>query len=380
MTGKPADGEAILIVGDDVLAQRVARSLPRPARPTCESIAPADADNDAGCWKPGSYGPRDPDALRGRRAQPRSRAARPDAQSADRVVLRQFGTKIGRKIEQNLPDSTVLSLAAHSAATYAGAALDPGCFFALRFPGRASTASSSASRATAADARRRARPDGRRGRRAPEPADRRRRDRATNLRRGALIDGPDAIVAFGPVRERRTGARRRDGAARATAGRWRRCSKRCAHQPDLAHDRCSARSRSSRSRSRSSGCSAPRRGRAPPSTSPQTMTSSGFGDTRVVRAGLAGNRRGDAVHDRRHGVHQHLDRLRQRRDHARAVDGVARPAAHSRARSRRRLRRRPDRQRGREFVDRGRQTRRRHRLAIPIRPSCGARVRAASTC
>jgi Trk K+ transport system NAD-binding subunit len=51
-----------------------------------------------------------------------------------RVVLRQFGTKIGRKIEQNLPDCSVISPAAHAASTYAGAALDPGCFFGLRFP------------------------------------------------------------------------------------------------------------------------------------------------------------------------------------------------------------------------------------------------------
>jgi Trk K+ transport system NAD-binding subunit len=51
-----------------------------------------------------------------------------------RVVLRQFSPKIGRKIEQSLRDATVMSLAVHAAATYAGAALDPGCFFALPFP------------------------------------------------------------------------------------------------------------------------------------------------------------------------------------------------------------------------------------------------------
>jgi Trk K+ transport system NAD-binding subunit len=51
-----------------------------------------------------------------------------------RVVLRQFGTKIGRKIEQNLPDCSVIAPAAHAASTYAGAALDPGCFYAIRFP------------------------------------------------------------------------------------------------------------------------------------------------------------------------------------------------------------------------------------------------------
>jgi Trk K+ transport system NAD-binding subunit len=51
-----------------------------------------------------------------------------------RVILRQFSPKIGRKIEQSLRDATVMSLAVHAAATYAGAALDPGCFFALQFP------------------------------------------------------------------------------------------------------------------------------------------------------------------------------------------------------------------------------------------------------
>jgi Trk K+ transport system NAD-binding subunit len=51
-----------------------------------------------------------------------------------RVVLRQFDPLLGTKIENNLPDCTAMSAAAHSAATYAAAALDPGCFFALRFP------------------------------------------------------------------------------------------------------------------------------------------------------------------------------------------------------------------------------------------------------
>ena len=51
-----------------------------------------------------------------------------------RIVLRQFDTVLGRKLEQNLPDCTVLSLAAHAAATFAGAALDRACTFAIRFP------------------------------------------------------------------------------------------------------------------------------------------------------------------------------------------------------------------------------------------------------
>jgi Trk K+ transport system NAD-binding subunit len=51
-----------------------------------------------------------------------------------RIVLRQFNRTLGRKIEQNLPNCSVLSLAAHSAATFAGSALDRSCFYALQFP------------------------------------------------------------------------------------------------------------------------------------------------------------------------------------------------------------------------------------------------------
>jgi Trk K+ transport system NAD-binding subunit len=51
-----------------------------------------------------------------------------------RVVLRQFNPVLGRKLEQNLPDCSVLSLASHSAATFVGTALDPSCFYALQFP------------------------------------------------------------------------------------------------------------------------------------------------------------------------------------------------------------------------------------------------------
>ena len=51
-----------------------------------------------------------------------------------RLVLRQFNRTLGRKLEQNLPNCSVLSLASHSAAAFVGAALDPGCFYALQFP------------------------------------------------------------------------------------------------------------------------------------------------------------------------------------------------------------------------------------------------------
>lgn len=57
-----------------------------------------------------------------------------DLNPAIRVVLRQFNRALGRKLEQNLPDCSVLSLAAHSAASFVGTALDPSCFYALQFP------------------------------------------------------------------------------------------------------------------------------------------------------------------------------------------------------------------------------------------------------
>jgi voltage-gated potassium channel Kch len=51
-----------------------------------------------------------------------------------RIVLRQFNRTLARKIEQNLPNCSVLSLASHSAAAIVGAALDQSCFYALQFP------------------------------------------------------------------------------------------------------------------------------------------------------------------------------------------------------------------------------------------------------
>ena len=57
-----------------------------------------------------------------------------DANPAIRIVLRQFNRTLAAKIEQNLPDCSVLSLAWYSAATYAAVALDPSCFRGLQFP------------------------------------------------------------------------------------------------------------------------------------------------------------------------------------------------------------------------------------------------------
>ena len=57
-----------------------------------------------------------------------------DANPRIRIVLRQFNRTLARKIEQNLPNCSVLSLAWHSAATYAAAAVDPSAFRRLQFP------------------------------------------------------------------------------------------------------------------------------------------------------------------------------------------------------------------------------------------------------
>lgn len=51
-----------------------------------------------------------------------------------RVVLRQFNRALGRKVEQNLPNCTAISPATHAAATYAAAAVDPACVYAVQFP------------------------------------------------------------------------------------------------------------------------------------------------------------------------------------------------------------------------------------------------------
>jgi Trk K+ transport system NAD-binding subunit len=51
-----------------------------------------------------------------------------------RVVLRQFNRALGRKIQENLTDSSVVSLSSHVAATYAAAAADCDCFYGVQFP------------------------------------------------------------------------------------------------------------------------------------------------------------------------------------------------------------------------------------------------------
>ena len=138
-----------------------------------------------------------------------------------RIVLRQFNPLLGAKIEQNVTDCTALSPAAHSAATYAGAALDPGCFFALRFPAedgpllgftQTSGAALSAAGSTVLETEERL---GLRflalGERLDPPG-------------GAMIAADDAVVTFGRVVERMPP--HRGGAAQPAFSRGRRLYRR----------------------------------------------------------------------------------------------------------------------------------------------------------
>jgi Trk K+ transport system NAD-binding subunit len=57
-----------------------------------------------------------------------------EANPGVRIVMRQFNRTLARKIERNLANCTVLSLASHSAATYAAAAVEKSTFYGVEFP------------------------------------------------------------------------------------------------------------------------------------------------------------------------------------------------------------------------------------------------------
>lgn len=125
----------ILVVGGDALTERVCAELRATAGHEARVVWPISPQSDAELLAAGveratsiltlsnDDGLNLAVALRARILNRRIR-----------VVIRQFNPLLGTKIEQNLPDCTSLSPAAHSAATYAGAALDHACLYALRFP------------------------------------------------------------------------------------------------------------------------------------------------------------------------------------------------------------------------------------------------------
>lgn len=130
----------ILVVGGDALTGRVYSELTSTMGHEVKLVWPITEDCDdelqaAGVRRAASILTLSSDdglnlavALRARMLNPRIR-----------VVLRQFNPRLGMKIEQNLPNCTVVSPSALSAATYAGAALDSGSFFALKFPTESGT-------------------------------------------------------------------------------------------------------------------------------------------------------------------------------------------------------------------------------------------------
>jgi Trk K+ transport system NAD-binding subunit len=122
----------IIVVGGDDLARRVCEELRATRGHEVVQLWPADdtALRDAGAAEAICIIPVSSDdrlnlqlALKAREINPKIR-----------IVLRQFNRALGHKIEQNLDDCSVISPAAHAAATFAGAAVDPACFYALQFP------------------------------------------------------------------------------------------------------------------------------------------------------------------------------------------------------------------------------------------------------
>lgn len=135
-----------------------------------------------------------------------------------RVVLRQFNRALGRKIEQNLPNCTAISPATHAAATYAGAAVDPACVYAVQFPAATGPLIGFSERrashfglddCTVAEAERRlgVRVVAVNGRIVPDATDTVRRE--------------DTVVACGPMLRLQESWPRRNGAARNRRGRAR---------------------------------------------------------------------------------------------------------------------------------------------------------------
>jgi len=122
----------IIVVGGDDLASRVCDELRATRGHDVVQLWPADDEalRKAGVAEAVCIIPVSSDdrlnlqlALKAREANPKIR-----------IVLRQFNRALGHKIEQNLADCSAISPAAHAAATYAGAAVDPACVYALQFP------------------------------------------------------------------------------------------------------------------------------------------------------------------------------------------------------------------------------------------------------
>ncbi len=205
---EPTAVPTMIIVGGDALALGTAREIclhPRPSRgravarptrnspprsrPSARSSSPAGRRVAPGSPRPGSSDAVSILALSGDDQLNLQAALRArDANPRIRIVLRQFNRTLAAKIEQNLPDCSVLSLAWHSAATYAAAALDPSCLRGLQFPEQRRPAD----RICRAD-----RPITRRLPGRPSPAPRRRSARASSRSTATSISRREETIAPG---------------------------------------------------------------------------------------------------------------------------------------------------------------------------------------
>lgn len=165
-----ANETLIFVVGGDYLAFEICREIlkteghrviliwkregdERATRLLTNEVQALDAEfGDAFCYR--NDDPTDPAALRAAGLEPRAGVtycivavanddrlnlrvallAR-DINDRVRVTLRQFNPVLGHKIQEGLKyNCTAISPAAHAAATFAAAAVDPSCFYALPFP------------------------------------------------------------------------------------------------------------------------------------------------------------------------------------------------------------------------------------------------------
>lgn len=122
----------IIVVGGDDLARRVCNELQATRGHDVTRLWPADdaALHAAGVAEAGCILAVSGDDRLNLQIALKAREINP----AIRIVLRQFNRALGHKIEQNLSNCSVISPAAHAAATFAGAAVDVACFYALQFP------------------------------------------------------------------------------------------------------------------------------------------------------------------------------------------------------------------------------------------------------
>jgi Trk K+ transport system NAD-binding subunit len=120
----------VIVVGNDALAREVCREF-AATHDVREVWEPEEhALRDAGIAGAAAVVAVHPDDRINLDVALEARALNP----AVRIVISQFSRGLGAKLEQNLPNCSVISPAAHSGAAFAAAALDPACIYGLEFP------------------------------------------------------------------------------------------------------------------------------------------------------------------------------------------------------------------------------------------------------